>query len=136
LLLAVVDHELKPLSVNLEKIAESKFEDLELKVEKICCEFCEEKFFIPANLDSHVKRKHRVFKHEPYKCLFCSKVLRGKCNFGKHLKLFHKDEAIRCKYKHCFAVFNTEKCLKDHLEKRHSLPKGKNPIECEVCKNW
>jgi len=136
-LLAVLDHEFKPLSVNVEKLGESDFEDLDVSVEKICCAFCEQKFFIPANLDSHVKRKHeRVFKHEPFKCLFCSKVLRGKCNFGKHLTLFHKDIAIRCKYRQCFAVFKTKKCLKDHLEKIHCLPKGKNPIECEVCKNW
>jgi len=55
--LVILEQEIKQLFVDLKKLEENDFEDLEVKVEKICCEFCEKKFFIPANLDLHVKQK-------------------------------------------------------------------------------
>jgi len=109
-------------------------------VEKICCELCDEKFFIPANLDSHVQRKHQSAtensEHRPLKCLFCCKLYKNKGTYKRHLKLFHKDEAIRCKYSQCFTVFRTEKSLEEHLTKEHFLNKPENSVKCKVCKIW
>jgi len=126
--------------VNLEKLGETDFEDLEVKVEKICCKFCEEKFFIPANLDLHVQRKHQSAsensENQPFTCLFCGKLFKTKNTYRQHLKVVHKDEAIRCKYRLCLAVFKTENCLKEHLTKDHFLNKSKNSVECKVCKIW
>jgi len=129
------DYELKTFSVNLEKLGESDFEDLEVKVEKISCQFCEEKFFILANLDLHSKRKHRrsLFGFKQIKCVFCSKLLRAKRNYIKHLNVFHKDKGIRCKYRTCFAIFETKKSLKEHVKKVHCLVGGQ---KCKLCKMW
>jgi len=132
-----LEHQLKTLSVNTKKLSESDFAALEVKVQMNCSEFCEEKFFIPANLDLHVKRNHRrVFKHEPLKCLFCVKFIRGKSNLSRHIQLFHKNEGVPCRYKGCFQVFTTEKNLDDHLQNKHHLFKGKSPNECKKCKYW
>jgi len=134
------DNELQNLSVDLEKLGESDFEDLEVKVEKICCEFCEEKFFIPANLDLHVQSEHQSSSEnnekQTIKCLFCYKLFKNKGTYRAHLKLLHKDEAIRCKYRQCFAVFRTEKSLEEHLKKEHFSNKQKNSFKCKVCKIW
>jgi len=126
--------------VDLEKLSESDFADLEVKVEKICCEFCEEKFFIPANLDLHVKRNHQSAtensKNESFKCLFCGKLFKTKDTYKNHLKFIHKDKAIRCKFKRCCKIFTTEISLQKHLSKDHFLNKPTNSVECKVCKIW
>jgi len=106
-------------------------------VEKISCEFCEEKFFIPANLDLHVKRKHQSApvnsENRPIKCLFCGKLFETKNSYRKHLKVSHKEKLIvRCKYANCFAIFRNEKCLEEHLQKVHFL----NSVKCNICKIW
>jgi len=106
-------------------------------VEKICCGLCEEKFFIPANLDLHVRKKHqRVFKNQPIECILCKKLIRGICSYSKHLSSLHKDEVIRCNFRKCSAIFKTEKTLEEHLKNKHLLIDGKKPIECKVCKFW
>jgi len=106
-------------------------------VEKICCELCDEKFFIPANLDLHVQRNHQsASEDQPIICLFCSKLFKSNQTYSAHLSLFHKDEAIRCKYRQCLAVFRTEKSLKDHLTKKHFLSKPKYSVQCKLCKIW
>jgi len=132
-----LEHELKSLSVNLEKLRESDFEDLEVKVEKICCNFCEEKFFIPANLDLHVRRKHQsASADQPVKCFFCEKVVPRKGQY-RHIRLYHKKmSVIRCKYKRCLVVFKSEESLQEHLEIDHFLIEGKQPIECKFCPFW
>jgi len=131
------DHKLQTISVTLKNLSESDFEDLEVRVEKICCAFCEEEFFIPANLDLHVLRNHQsATQDQPEKCLFCSKSFKIRNAYRKHLELSHQDEAIRCKYRQCFAAFKTEKCLDEHVKKQHSFIKGINSVECKVCKIW
>jgi len=144
--LFVTEHELKSLLLKLKKFRESDFEDLEVKVEKICCELCEEKFFIPANLDLHMKIKHQSAtensENQQIKCFFCSKLLKNKNSYKYHLKLYHKEEAIRCKFKNCFAVFRSEKCLEEHYLKVHCFIEGQTnrqsalgnqPIKCLFC---
>jgi len=128
---------LKTISLNLIKLNESDFEDLEVKVEKICCEFCEEKFFVPANLDLHVQRNHQsASADQQFKCLFCKKVFKQQYTYNKHLNLLHKNKAILCKFTQCFAVFRTKQSLGEHLKQKHLLAEGKKPIECKVCKIW
>jgi len=134
------DHELKQLSVNLKKLGESDFEDLEVKVEKIFCSFCDEKFFIPANLDLHVQRNHQSetedqhFQSDNIICLFCTKLVKGKNNFSRHLSRFHKDEGFKCKFKRCGYTFTTKIILNEHLKKKHRI-EGKK-IECKLCNRW
>jgi len=109
-------------------------------VEKICCDLCDEKFFIPENLDLHVKRKHRnssntAFQSEAISCLFCKKMVKGRDNFSKHLSKFHKDEGFKCKFKKCAKTFKTKTILDEHLKKKHRV-EGEKPIECKLCNRW
>jgi len=136
--LFVAEHELKSCFLSLKKLGESDFEDLEVKVEKISCEFCEEQFFIPENLNLHVKGKHQsATENEPIKCVLCGKLCKNKKTYKSHLRLLHKEEVIRCKYVKCFAVFIDETSLEEHLQKKHCLIEGQiKPIECKVCKIW
>jgi len=118
--------------VNLEALKESGLADLE----KICCKFCDEKFVIPANLDSHVQRKHQSASvDQPFECLFCSKLIRGKSNLQSHLEKLHKNEGYQCKFRICSKWFKIESELEDHIKKVH-FAEGKNPVECKVCKKW
>jgi len=119
----------------LEALQERDFADLEVKVEKICCQFCDEEFFIPANLALHVQRKHQSASGDQhFECLFCGKLIRGKSNFKHHLKL-HKNEGFRCKFRICSKWFKIESELEDHIKKVH-FAEGKNPVECKLCKKW
>jgi len=105
-------------------------------VEKISCKFCEATFFIPANLDLHVKRKHQSASgDQPFQCLFCNKLLLSRRNFKSHLKRLHGGKGVRCKFISCSAVFKTERDLDEHLQKVH-LVEGKKAVECKVCKFW
>jgi len=111
-------------------------------VEKNSCDFCEEKFFIPANLDFHLETEHRdlqvtkLFKTKPFPCIFCKKLVRGKCNVRRHLKSMHKGEkTFWCKMVMCSTVFKSQSSLKEHFEQVHLLKEG-NPVKCEVCKKW
>jgi len=127
--------------MKLKKLGESDFEDLEVKLEKICCAFCDEKFFIPANLDLHVQIKHKsASENQPLRsndisCLFCKKIIKGKGNYSKHLSRFHKHEGFKCKFLLCAGIFKTKKLLEDHLKKKHRVEGGK-PIECNLCNIW
>jgi len=120
--------------VSLNKLGESDFEDLEVKVEKICCKFCTKKFVIPANLDLHVRGIHRfASENVKLKCFFCSKLI-AKTGFKKHLKLLHKGKGVRCRFKKCSSVFSSEKNMQEHLKLKHLLEDGKKLIECKLCK--
>jgi len=128
--------DIKTLSLSLEKLGESDFDDLEVKVEKICCEFCEEQFFIPANLDLHVQGKHQsATDNQLSKCMFCSKLFKCNDTYKNHFKTFHKGEKIRCKFKRCSIPFKSEKGLKDHLKLTHLVDET-NLLECKLCKYW
>jgi len=132
-----LEHELKPFFLNLDQMGESDFENLEVKVEKICCDLCDEKFFIPENLDLHVERKHlSASEDKSFKCLFCSKLYTTRGSFRCHLNKFHKSKGFRCRFPLCAAVFRTEVNLENHYQKVHFITSEKKPFECEVCKNW
>jgi len=138
-------HELKCLLVGVKKLGESDFEKLEVSVEEISCAFCEEKFHIPANLDSHVERQHQPqesesapenssFTSNTISCLFCTKLIREN-NILTHLKTNHKNESFRCKFANCLMVFMSAKIMEEHFLEVHCAP-GKNPVECKECKKW
>jgi len=138
---------LQPLNVMLKALGENDFENLEVRVEKICCEFCEEKFFIAANLESHVKSKHqdliRPSEEDEFlmkntkSCVFCKIIFTDSNNLNKHIGLHHKDDdGFRCKFAKCSRPFKTEKTMEEHFKKAH-FPEGrKSPVECDWCKKW
>jgi len=125
--------------VKLEKLGEDDFERLDVKVEKVCCELCQEKFFIPANLKLHKEKEHEkspvASKLDDTTCMFCKKVFSNKNSVNNHLRQFHKGRAFWCKFKSCVTAFKTAQELDRHLKKRHSL-KGRKPIECKKCSYW
>jgi len=104
-------------------------------VEKICCDSCDETFFIPANLDSHVQRKHQSASENHFNCVFCSKLYKTRACLTNHLIKLHKGEGFRCKFKTCSVVFRTEENLDNHYQKVHFTSNGEKHFECEVCKN-
>jgi len=124
---------LKPFFSNLEKLGESDIEDLE----KTCCKFCDEKFFIPADLDFHVRREHQsATENQLFKCLFCSNLAKSEDTYRYHLKMHHKHEGFWCKFRQCAAVFKTEESMAEHLKQNHFMAEGKKPLKCKVCKYW
>jgi len=135
------EHQKEAISVNLEKLGESDLDDFE----KISCDYYDEKFFIPANLDLHMSREHQnlpmtsenqnqTFQAEKKTCSLCKKVFKSKSQFNLHLRLFHKDEGVICKFIKCLAPLKTNQELEMHLKNRHQI-EGK-PFECKVCKCW
>jgi len=129
-------------------------------VEKICCEFCEDKFFIPANLDLHVKRKHQsatknqhseaiknsqnrrcgvYFKSEEqtkehfehaHSCKFCSSIFSSKNYYHKHLRKFHLEK--KCNFTLCIFYTASKEEMEKHLKEKHISKKYKRS-DCVYC---
>jgi len=106
-------------------------------VEKISCDFCEEKFFIPTNLDFHVRAEHSNLPSSEtqnfHSCFICKKILRDLKDLNRHLRVFHKDKVVLCRFKSCGATFKKQKLLQVHLKKQHRVLE-KKPFECKLCK--
>jgi len=135
----VLDHQLRSLSVNLEKLSENDCEKLDVRLEKICCNHCDEKFFIPANLDLHVQRDHgnspSAFENLNSPVEYATCLIKGKGEIKQHSRLFHKYDGTWCKFRKCSATFKTQKSLKAHLKEKHRMA-GKKLYECNLCNFW
>jgi len=132
------DHQLRALTVNLDQREENDFEDSEVRMEKIC----EEKINDSANLDLHVESDHQNLKSASEKqhftpekivCSFCKEVFESEEKAQNHLLVFHKIEAVRCKFRKCGEAFGSNQELKEHLEKDHQIEE-KKLLECKLCK--
>jgi len=83
-----------------------------------------------SELEEHKKEAH--VKIEKQKicviCLFCQKEIWDTGCYVGHVKRYHSEEALRCKYKNCFSFFKSEIDLQKHYELKHV---GK--YECAFC---
>jgi len=71
-------------------------------------------------LEEHKKEAHpRVERlKETVVCLFCEKTIWNKSGYFQHIKKFHSEEAVLCKY-HCTSVFKSEDDLQKHYEEKY-----------------
>jgi len=122
-----IDDQLKNLSMSVEQLGGIDLEVLDVSVK--------EKEHPGLPKDSEVATENVKYRSELISCMFCPKSIRSKSNFSTHVKRFHKDEAVRCKFAYCSAFFNSKQLMEEHCEKVHFLP-GMNPVECKECKKW
>jgi len=83
-------------------------------------------------LEQHKKEAHsKVEKHQKtVVCLFCKKTIWNKASYVQHIRTWHSEEALRCKYKQCFTFFKSEIDLQNHYEEKHV---GKYVYVCALC---
>jgi len=83
-----------------------------------------------SDLEEHKKEAHKkVEKHKKsVVCLFCQKEIWDTASYVGHVKRYHFEEALRCKYGKCFTFFKSENDRKKHYNEKHV---GK--YNCSIC---
>jgi hypothetical protein len=70
-------------------------------------------------------------KPRVYKCCCCTNSYNCRHNLNKHVRKFHANEIVECKYKKCPCLFKSTQDMEDHLAKSHE--NEENQFHCIYC---
>jgi len=83
-------------------------------------------------LREHVENVHESGE-DKFKCVYCNKLVKS-LFVGQHMRLNHKSEVIRCKYRRCQTYFLSEGERDKHILEVHKSGKLAKKGSCFYCK--
>jgi len=91
---------------------------------------CSTFFENEKNKEEHLLRVHATYDRKVKKCVYCGAYLKDHKTQWSHMKLIHKDVAIRCSYNLCSTYFLTQEEKQIHLEEVHKITEK---VKCVYC---
>jgi len=91
---------------------------------------CSTFFECEKNKQEHLVRVHASSDRKLKKCVYCGAFMKDYKGLWSHMKLVHKDAAIRCSYRFCSTYFFSQEEKQIHLEEVHE--KG-DTTKCVYC---
>ena len=91
------------------------------------CKVCEERFFLKAELQRHLKEMHDIVEKN-FKCQSCDKSFEGRSYLAMHIRNVHKGiREFKCKL--CPAEYTNSTTLRYHVDAQHYGKRSK----CDQC---
>jgi hypothetical protein len=83
----------------------------------------------------HIARVHtkRALVRKEVKCIYCKKILLDSNLLNMHVKYFHYEYKLKCKFNGCSRYFHTQIRADAHFEQRHRKKEDKKIFKCSKC---
>jgi hypothetical protein len=92
-------------------------------------------FLTEDELAEHISRVHtkRALVRKEVKCIYCKKILLDSNLLNAHVKYFHYEYKLKCKFNGCCRYFLTQIRADAHFEQRHRKKEEQKIFKCSKC---
>ncbi|XP_059476079.1 zinc finger protein 425-like isoform X2 [Neocloeon triangulifer] len=95
---------------------------------------CNKFFKTVEERDAHLNDFHFKPKIETLSdCIYCTRKGLKNATLHKHIKLKHRDVAIRCSIRNCALYFQTQADMDSHFEAKHKTFEENKRYKCSIC---
>lgn len=98
-----------------------------------CNRRCYSYFLTESELNEHIASSHKTKMRSEAMCVYCNNMYADVLSLNEHIKRFHSDIKITCKFRGCKHFFHSQTQADAHFEQQHQKIQDNKKYQCSKC---